>query len=452
MSITPAYTARIQLFVATQNSGSVLELQQGNTFTQARVASYVQTAKTPVVLQPVIDALGIDTTPAELASKIEAGVESTTVLISISATDESPVRAAAIAEAVGGSLISAVERLESPNKDGISPVRLSVITPATAPSSPSSPNTSMYLAAGLLFGLAIGVGAGLLRNSLDTRIRGEVEVRRITGTSILGGVAFDANASKKPLLTHVDGQSPRAEAFRQIRTNLQFAHVSKSSRSIMITSSLPGEGKSTTAVNIAIAMAQTGQRVILVDADLRRPMVGEYLGLDGSAGLTTVLVGNHPLESLVQRWGQDELYVLTSGRIPPNPSELLGSSSMTDLVSYLEQEFDAVIIDAPPLLPVTDAAVLAQRVGGVVLVVGSQLVKAADLQRSLATLEKVDADILGVILNRLAARDPHANTYGYYSRDSSRTGYAAENQRSAATGTEDFDRIVFGSSEKQDQS
>lgn len=445
VTATPTYTARTQLFVATQNSGSVLELQQGNTFSQARVASYVQTAKTPVVLQPAIDSLGLGITPSQLASKIEASVEGTTVLINISATDSSPVQAAAIAEAVGGSLITAVDRLESPTKDGASPVRLSIVTPATAPTAPTTPNTNLFLAAGILVGLAIGVGSAILRTAIDTRVRGEIELRRITDASVLGGIAFDADATKKPLLTQVAAQSPRAESFRQIRTNLQFAHVSHNSKSVVVTSSLPGEGKSTTAVNMAIAMAQAGQRVALIDADLRRPMVGEYLGLDGNAGLTTVLVGNSNLEDLMQPWGKDDLYVLTSGQIPPNPSELLGSMAMKEIIANLERDYDAVVIDAPPLLPVTDAAVLAQRVGGVVLVVGSRLVKSTDLQKSLSALKMVEADLLGVVLNRLPPKDPNAYTYTYYSQDSaSGSTKKMTSSRASKAGDDDFDQVIFG--------
>jgi capsular exopolysaccharide synthesis family protein len=450
MATTPSYTARTQLFVATQNSGSVLELQQGNTFSQARVASYVETAKTPVVLQPVIDSLGLELSPSALASKIEASVEGSTVLLNIAVTDSSPVRAAAVAEAVAESLISAVDQLENPSSDGISPVRLSVITPAAAPSTPASPNTSLYLAAGLLIGAAAGISSALLRSAMDTRIRAEVDLKKVTEASVLGGIAFDADAVKKPLLTQVPPQSPRAESFRQIRTNLQFAHVSHSSKSVVVTSSLPGEGKSTTAVNMAISLAQTGQRVALVDADLRRPMVGEYLGLDGSAGLTTYLVGHGSLEDMLQPWGTDDLYVLTSGMIPPNPSELLGSSAMSGLIKTLEAGFDAVVIDAPPLLPVTDAAVLAQRVGGVVLVVGSQIVKVNDLQKSLSSLSMVEADLLGVVLNRLPAKDPDAYTYSYYSSStnpSSRSAgdsVAAVGRYLAMRQDGSFDQIVFG--------
>lgn len=415
----PLYESETKLFVALQNSGSVTELQQGNVFTQARVQSYVKTVSTPTVLQPVIDSLGLDVTPQVLSQRVTASSDVNTVLISISVTDESPVQAAAIAQAVSRSLVEAVDELERPAEGQASPVKLSIITPATAPTGPSSPNVRLNLILGLLIGLATGFGVSVLRSLLDTRIRGEADLRRVTDAAMLGGVNFDADATKKPLLTQAPPQSPRAESFRQLRTNLQFAHVSHDSRTVLITSSVPGEGKSTTATNLAIAMAQAGQTVALVDADLRRPMIAEYLGLERNAGLTTALIGRAQIEDLLQPWGSDQLYVLASGQIPPNPSELLGSEKMKQLIVRLEGSFDAVIIDAPPLLAVTDAAVLAQQVGGVVVVVGTQKVRTTDLEKSLAALEMVQADVLGVVLNRLPVKGPDAYAYSYYSYGSS---------------------------------
>jgi capsular exopolysaccharide synthesis family protein len=415
----PIYKSETKLFVALQSSGSVSELTQGNTFSQARVQSYVKTVTTPTVLQPVIDALALKTTPQALAQSIAARSDTNTVLISISAENESPVQAAAIAQAVSRSLIDAVDALERPSSSDASPVRLSIVTPASAPATPSSPNVRVNLLVGLLFGLATGTAIALLRSILDTRVRGEDDLRKVTQAAILGGVSFDSDAVKKPLLTQTAPQNPRAESFRQLRTNLQFAHVSHESKTVLVTSSVPGEGKSTTATNLAIALSQGGQTVALVDADLRRPMIAEYLGLERDAGLTTALVGKADLDDLMQPWGSDQLYVLASGQIPPNPSELLGSEKMKQLIIRLESAFDAVIIDAPPLLPVTDAAVLAQQVGGVVLVVGTQKVRTTDLEKSLAGLEMVQADLLGVVLNRLPVKGPDAYAYSYYSYEGS---------------------------------
>ncbi|WP_396020100.1 polysaccharide biosynthesis tyrosine autokinase [Arthrobacter sp. ISL-85] len=442
----PTYTAETQLFVAIQNSGTIQELQQGNSFSQARVQSYVEIIHSPVVLQPVIDSLGLPTTAAELATRIKASSDLETVLINISASDTSAVQSAAIAQAVAASTISAVDTLEKPQTGGSSPVRLSVIKPASAPPSPSAPNTRLNVLIGFVVGLGAGLGAMMVRGSLDKRIRGELDLRTVTDCPLLGGIAFDQDATKKPLLTQTPQQSPRAESFRQLRTNLKFANVSGDAKSVLVTSSLPGEGKSTTATNLAIALAQAGETVCLVDADLRRPMVGEYLGLDRHAGLTTALVGDADVNDLLHQWGEDDLYVLTSGEIPPNPSELLGSESMRVLIDRLEQVFDHVIIDAPPLLPVTDAAVLAQRVGGIVLVVGAQKLKNQDLEKSLASLELVGSNLLGIVLNRLPAKGPDAYAYGYYSRDEVASNTRRNSKRSSLSNASSFEAQPDGSS------
>jgi len=410
----PTYTAETQLFVAIQNSGSVQELQQGNTFSQARVQSYVKAVNSPIVLQPVIDNLGLGVTADELSKSVKGTTDVNTVLINIEASDSSAVRSAAIAQGVANSLIDAIEKIEKPKNGGSSPFNVSVIKPAVAPSTPASPNTRLNLILGFVLGVGFGLATAVVRTRLDNKVRGEADVRRVTDSPVLGGISYDANASRQPLLTQTATQSPRAESFRQLRTNLQFANVAKGAKTVLVTSSVPGEGKSTTATNLAIAMAQAGQAVCLIDADLRRPMVSEYLGIDRNAGLTTALIGHADVKELLQPWGEDELFVLASGQIPPNPSELLGSKVMRELLEDLEQVFDTVIIDAPPLLPVTDAAVLSQHVGGVILVVGSQKLRQQELEKSLSALDMVGSDVLGIVLNRLPAKGPDAYSYSYY--------------------------------------
>lgn len=448
--VKPSYKSETKLFVALQSSGSVTELTQGNAFSQARVQSYVETVTTPTVLQPAIDSLGLEITPQALARSITATSDTKTVLISIAVANESPVQAAAIAQAVSRSLIKVVDELERPSSSNSSPVKLSIVTPANAPGAPASPNVRLNLLLGLLLGLGAGLGIAVLRTVLDTRVRGEADLRRVTDMAILGGVSFDAAAAKEPLLTQTALQSPRAESFRQLRTNLQFAHVSNDSKTVLVTSSVPGEGNSTTATNLAIALAQSGQYVALVDADLRRPMIDQYLGLERNAGLTTALIGEADVDDLLQPWGEDRLYVLTAGKIPPNPSELLGSQKMQQLIGHLESIFDAVIIDAPPLLPVTDAAVLSQQVGGVVLVVGTQKVRTTDLEKSLAALDMVEATLLGAVLNRLPVKGPDAYSYSYYSYESTGQGLPLTTKQADAKPAREslseisFDKVING--------
>lgn len=428
--VQPTYTSETQLFVATQSSGSVTELQQGNSFSQARVQSYVKTVASPLVLQPAIDSLGIETTAADLAENVTASTDLNTVLINITVADKSPVQAAAIARAVADSLIQTVDSLEKPKSGGSSPVSLSVTKPAVAPTSPSGPNIRLNLGVGALAGLAVGSVSAFLRSRLDTRIRGESDIRQVTDVPVLGGIAFDQDATNRPLLTQAAQQSPRAESFRQLRTNLQFANVSAHAKTVLVTSSIPGEGKSTTATNLAIALAQSGQTVCLVDADLRRPMVSEYLGLDGTVGLTTALLGAADVLDVVQSWGEDSLFVLASGMIPPNPSELLGSQEMVGIIQRLEDSFDAVVIDAPPLIPVTDAAVLAQHVGGVIMVAGAHTVRRQEIDRSLNALQLVGAVILGLVLNRVPTKGADAYAYSYVSYPTAESVVDTQSSRS----------------------
>ncbi|WP_144601392.1 polysaccharide biosynthesis tyrosine autokinase [Arthrobacter sp. AG367] len=427
MLVAPTYTADTELFVAIQGSGSITELQQGNVFSQARVQSYVETVTTPVVLKPAIDSLGLTSSPTQLASKIKVSTNPNTVLVKISVSDTSPVQSAAIAQAVADSLVKVVDELEKPRTGGTSPVKLSIVRPAEAPSAPSAPNTKVNIIAGLAIGLLVGAGLAVLRQSLDSRLRSENDLKLVTDSPVLGGITFDQGAVKQPLLTEVQSQSPRSEAFRQIRTNLHFATASVTSKSVLVTSSVPGEGKTTTATNLALTLASTGQSVCLIDADLRRPMVGDYLGLDRHAGLTTAILGRSELDDLLQPWGQDSLYVLTSGQIPPNPSELLGSDTMHQILLQLENDFDVVVIDAPPMLPVTDAAVLSQYVGGVLLVVGTHVIRKQQLIKTLASLNMVSAKVLGVVLNQLPHKGPDAYASGYYS-------YAAPDRTRAKQG------------------
>lgn len=409
--MAPVYQSTTKLFVATQSSGSVLELQQGNNFTQQRVQSYVLTASTPLVLQPVIDNLGLRLNSSQLAEKLDVSAELNTVVIAITASDATPEGATRIASGVAESLMGVIGDLESTAEK--TPLKLTVVAPAEIPLGPASPNLLLNLAIGLIVGLGVGIGAAVLGTVLDTKIRSETDLKRVTDGAVLGGVPLDPASAKKALITHAALKSARAEAFRQVRTNLQYAHFGKGSNSILVTSAIPGEGKSSSCIHLALTLAEAGQSVVIVDADLRRPSIAGYLGLEQAAGLTTALIGRAAVDDLLQPYGAHGLHILASGHVPPNPSELLGSKEMTELIRHLEGRFDHVLLDAPPLLPVTDAAVLAPHVGGVVLVAGARQVRLAEVRKALASLSMVDARILGIILNRVPGRGPDSQRYGY---------------------------------------
>jgi succinoglycan biosynthesis transport protein ExoP len=190
----------------------------------------------------------------------------------------------------------------------------------------------------------------------------------------------------------------------------------------VISSSIPGEGKSTIAINLAMSLADSGSRVILVDADLRRPSIAEYLGIEGGVGLTTVLIGRAEVEDVVQPLGKTALDLLPAGQIPPNPSELLGSMAMADLLEQLSGSYDMVLLDSPPLLPVTDAVVLSNLAGGALVVVGADRIHRPQLQQSLESLETAGAHLFGIVINKIARREAAAYAYGYGSEYPSAIG------------------------------
>jgi capsular exopolysaccharide synthesis family protein len=427
---TPEYEASAKVFVSTQGGDTVQDLAQGNTFTQQRVQTYADLVSTPAVLLPVAAALRLNVTSAQLATQVTASAPLNTTLIEITATSPNPKEAADIANATGQSLTSVVEDLETPAKsDATSPVKLTRVQEATVPTAPSSPNVPLNLALGLLVGLALGVGIAVLRETLDTRIRNEHDVEQLSEAPIVGGIAFDPKASSRPLIVQADPRSPRAESFRTLRTNLQFLDVSGGARSFVMTSSVESEGKSTTTANLAIALADAGSRVLIVDADLRRPKLAEYMGLEGAVGLTDVLVGRIELLDAIQPWGRRNMYVLAAGKIPPNPSELLGSKAMVDLIRLFEKEFDYVLFDAPPLLPVTDAAILGKNVGGALVVVAAGRTHKNQLAGSVAALANVDAHVSGIIMTMLPTKGPDAYGYGRYGYGGYGYGYTADDAK-----------------------
>ena len=412
--VMPTYTASARVFVSTSGATTAADLQQGNTFTQQRVKTYAELVTTAAVLQPTIDDLSLRTSVAELRDQVSASAPLNTSVINVTVNNTDPVFAATLATETANKLIDVVQQIETTNAAAGSPVRLTVVQEAEIPAAPTSPKKALSVALGLLLGLAIGVTIALVRAALDTKIRNEKDLARITDLPVLGGIVFDPRAKERPLIVHEDSHSPRAESFRTLRTNLQFLDAGRSERGFVVTSAVPGEGKSTTTANLAIALSQAGAKVLLVGADLRKPKMAAYMGIEGGVGLTDVLIGRVPLPDAVQRWGRTDLYLLPSGQIPPNPSELLGSALMDDLIRTLHEQYDVVLYDAPPLLPVTDAAVLARLVGGCLVLIAAGRTASGELDGALAALENVGAPVSGLVLTMLPTKGPDAYGYGRY--------------------------------------
>lgn len=417
--LTPReYEARSQLFIATAGSSDVTELVQGGNFTQRQVTTYADIVTAPTVLEPVIADLDLDESASSLASRVSARVARNTVLIDISVVDDDPARAAQIANAVAERFTDVLMELEQVEATGQSPVRATVIRPASQPTSPANAGLPSYLVVGTILGAVIAMGLALLRDILDSRVRRQSDVERVTDKPAIGAIPFDKVASNRPLLQEIDPFSPRAEAFRTLRTNLVYVDPDHQPHTLLVTSTVPGEGKTTTTANLAYALAASGSTVCLIEGDLRRPRLLDYLGLENAAGLTDVLVGRAGVDDLLHHY-REGLVVLGCGPIPPNPSEILGSEAMRNLIKGLESRFDYLLIDAPPLLPVTDAAILATITHGTLVVVGAGIVKREQLGHALQSLENVDANVLGLVLNRI--RGGRSDAYAYY-----RDGYAPQ--------------------------
>lgn len=408
------YAATATTFVSAKSASSLSDLSSGTSYIEAAVAGYATIAKTAYVLQPVIKELHLGTTPGALAGRISADSTGGAVL-AITVTGKRAAQTAEIANAVAEQLKSAVITLTpgSQSKSADSQVKLTVVDPAITPTKSVNPPATLLAAGGALAGAVIAVLLGLLREITDTRVRTQEDVTRITSLPILGGTSDDPTAPRRPLAVLNGSRTPRAESFRSLRTNLRFVDLGERTRSVVVTSSIDGEGKSTTAANLALAVADLGQKVLLVDADLRRPRMDRIFGMDGGVGLSDVLIGAVPLEDAVQSFLKTDLEVLPAGTIPPNPNEQLQSRAMQELVERLHGAYDLVVFDTPPLLAVSDAAVLSELAGGVIVVSASGRVRRAQLDGALAALDRVGARVAGIVMTMLPRRGSDGYGYSY---------------------------------------
>ena len=298
-----------------------------------------------------------------------------------------------------------------------------VVRPAFVPVEPTEPNPTRTAMLAVVVGLLLGLGAAFLIDHLDDSVRSPEDVSKIgRDLPVLSIVPTDPPPDDRPIaLSKPD--DPAIEAYRTLRTNIQFLGLERDMKVVQLTSAVPGEGKTTTASNLAVVLAQTGASVVVVDGDLRKPRIHRVFTTDGTLGLTNNLVGD-PVDLTLTPIAPN-LWVIPSGRVPPNPSEMLASRHMAALVAELKARFDYVIIDSAPCLSVSDAVALSQHVDGVVAVVHAGRTSAPQVRKALASLEQVGAPLLGIVLNRAAAKyaatDGGDYQYGYV-EPASRTG------------------------------
>lgn len=309
--------------------------------------------------------------------------------------------------------------------------KVRIIDQAVEPLAPIEPKTERNLLLGILFGLGLGLVVILFLEYIDKSLRGLEDIERL-GLSFIGAIPhINGEATKGfswrrgrdeqgrqllagKLISHTSPKSPIAEAYRMIRTNVQLSQADGKIKCLLITSPGPGEGKSTTAVNLGVTLAQMGFKTLLIDTDLRRPTLHRFFEIEKKRGLTNVLFDGAETENIHAISGIDHLYVMPSGLLPPNPSELLGSQKMKLLLESLKEQFDFVILDSPPIIAVTDAQVIAPATDGVLLVVRAGFSQLDAVKRTKSLLAVSKARLLGVVLNDVRAEHTYGTYYYYY--------------------------------------
>lgn len=391
------YTATSTGFVTVQGEATI----SGTETAQTRAQSYIPLINSRTVREKIAEG-GLDTAGAHLRAAVVPGSN----LITVSAESEDPEQAAALANSA---LVATAETANG--LDPTSNVQVTAMEDALAPTSPTSPDYVRNMLYGLGAGLLLGLVIAFLRRILDVNVRTTTDAQVASGAGLLGAIPQDATLKAERDAPRGEPSPRAAEAVRQLRTNLRFAAVDDPPRTIAFTSANPGEGKSTVIGSLALAVAASGQPVILIDADLRRPRQALQFGVDGRVGLSEVLNGDVALQDVLVPVGDHGLLLLPAGRTPPNPSEQLGSARMRDLLTALA-ETHMVLVDAPPVLPVTDSTLLSTAVDGTVLVVRHGKARKEHVEVARDMLAGVNARVLGVVLNGTPASGVGSDYYG----------------------------------------
>jgi capsular exopolysaccharide synthesis family protein len=420
--MTPVYQASATLLVnQTQTPGTIA---YNDILTSERLTkTYRELISKRPVLEQVIEELDLGMSADELASIINVEAVRDTQLLRLSVEHSDPEQARLLVNATAAAFIETNER------DGLTrPGSVSTVEPAVTPSSSIRPRTTLNSLMGVLIGLLLAGALVLVFEYLDDTIKTTEDVEAAVGLPTLGGVArFSRRRTDTDALVVASPQrTAAAEGYRVLRTNVRFSTIDDPAQALLISSTSPGEGKSTTVANLAVAMAQTGQRVIVVDSDLRRPTLHRIFGLSNGAGLTNALLSREPdLSRFLQPTRFETLWVMTAGPLPPNPSELLGSRRLDAVISALRKEVDVLIFDSPPALAVADASILAAKVDGTMLVIDAGRTRVQALQGAHEALSRAKTRVLGAILNKLPERGRGYYYYpDYYSAsDNGRNGH-----------------------------
>lgn len=406
LAATPQYEAHATLYVSTKAGAEVANASyQEPGASQQLALSLSKLLETEVVAERVVRSLRLDTSPSGLAENISATVQPETVLIDVAVMDSEPESAREIANALALEFADYVDELERTSVTMIPAARVSLIQPALAPSEPVSPNTMRNVGLGVLGGLLAGVAAANLRERADRSVRDAHTLREVVGGPTLGTIPPSSTRRGGPMGL-VTGDSRVSEAYKRVRTNVTQALADSSSRLVAVVSAGAGEGKTTTAAGLAVTLAQAGFRVAVVDADLRRPTLTETLSLTNEPGLTDFIYGTVDEVPVSALQGMPAVDVLPAGRKTLEPSELLASEKAVDMWSTLGKRYDYVVVDTPDILRYTDAALIAARADGTVLVARHGRTDPTDLESAVADLRTAETTILGSVFTCAPATRP----------------------------------------------
>jgi capsular exopolysaccharide synthesis family protein len=404
------YAADVTFFFTTPNAQAA-DLYPASMFSQARLKSYAALLTSDRIIVPLAGTPGLGLSRDDLVKQITSQTVADTVMLVVSVQDRSRQRALHAVTALTPLFEKVVGTLENAGDTSKPTVRVEVVAGPELEPDPVSPKIVNNLSLAGLAGLMVGAALAVAREVSDSSLRTAEALQALIGAPVLARVPVDAGAPSRSGPFVSDPQSPRAEALRRLRINLQYADPDRPVQVVAVTSAVAAEGRSATACSLALLFAESGGRVLIVDAELRHPRLATFLGRENEAGLSTVLTGAITLDDVLQPWGAG-LWLLASGQTPPNPSELLSSHRMADLVEELRSRFDIVIFDCPPLLPVTDAAVIAARSDGALFVARAGRTKSAQVTGAVRALHAVNARIVGGVLNMApAAKIPSARVH-----------------------------------------
>jgi len=412
------YTADASGYVAAMSSdNSTGAALAGDQLALSKVKSFIDMGYWRSVAEAAKADLGLSDSPESLVQRIQVSNPVDTVNVRVDASGPTPEAARDLAEAWIRGMTKQVDGLDSPGS-GQGAVRLVAGDSARLPTAPSSPNVRLNVAIGAIAGAILGVVFALVRRAFDRRLRAARDITEAVDTSVVGVLPIDKElAAGRAVFSFDDikdgrGSFAHKEAMRELRTNLQYVDVDHPAKVIVITSPLPGDGKSTTAANLAVSVAATGRSVILIDADMRRPVLGGMFGFSDDVGLSDVLAGRAQIEQVAHQVDEHgRLFVVAAGRTPPNPTEMVGSQRMQQLARRLSDDM-IVIIDSPPTLAVADAAVISSWADGAVLVVTAGRTTDDMLVRASDNIGKTRGRLLGVVLNRVPLRGVDSSYYG----------------------------------------